>query len=78
MTLASPFDWGETVRISPTAPPGFRPGELASVCGFRASGETNTPTTHAGEPLVLVEFGDGTSEEVPLRYITKDSSQGEI
>jgi hypothetical protein len=72
--LASPFDWGETVRIAPAAPPSFRPGAMVSVCGYRAAGETDTPTTHAGEALVLVEYGDGSSCEVPLRYIVKEAS----
>ncbi len=28
------FTWGDSIVIVKSAPPGFHPGEFASVCGF--------------------------------------------
>mgnify|MGYP000178303761 CR=1 FL=1 len=58
-----PFEWGSTVRV--LSDPGNR---LASVCGFR---QVETALTAAefgvavGTYLVLVEFDDGSSSEIP-------------
>jgi len=50
-------DWGDSVRVRVDVPEGYRPGEIASVVGFRELGVLT---------LVLIEFGDGASIEIPL------------
>lgn len=64
------YDWGDTVRVTPTAPIDLRPGSLASICGMRAvpprqsgGGET-TENTSVASMLYLIEFGDGFSVEI--------------
>lgn len=52
--------WGDVVRIVPSAPAEDRPGELASVCGLW---ETE------GGLLVLVEYSDGESREIPEQML---------
>lgn len=59
---------GDTVRIKNDASPAMRPGSLASVCGLRAAetAEQAKPFGCAvGTTLCLVEFGDGSSVEIP-------------
>ena len=62
------FTWGDTVRVSSTAPSQYRPGSLGAVCGMRtvtnndsASIEQHIEPTH----LYLVEFDDGYTIEIP-------------
>lgn len=72
-----PFDWGCTVRVKSKDPP-----ELASVCGFRKVETEEVAAEYdarVGEYLVLVEFGDGASREVPaaiLEVVTGDERRG--
>jgi hypothetical protein len=76
MTERSPykFDWGETVRVSQNAPERFRPSQLSSVCGFRLI-ETAEQSVAFGAPigtvLCLIEFGDGSSVEIPEPLLEK-------
>lgn len=62
------LDYADNVRIASQAPPQLRPGRVASVCGFRQTEEETTIEgvwVSEGTLLVLVEFEDGTSVEVP-------------
>ena len=76
MTERSPykFDWGETVRVSKNAPVRFRPTQLSSVCGFRHI-ETEEQSVIFGAPMgavvCLIEFGDGSSIEIPEQLLEK-------
>lgn len=65
----SDFTWGDPVRVVPTAPTQFRPGELASLCGF-------WPEPGAGCVRVVLEFADGSSVEVPLDLVEDAGSAG--
>jgi hypothetical protein len=51
---------GDEVVVAAGAPPRFRPGARAWVVGVRTLG---------GEHLVIIEFEDGTSVEVPAAVI---------
>ena len=64
--------WGDSVRIKESAAPEMRPRALADVCGMR---EVETPeqakqfNCTIGTTIYVVEFGDGTSLEIPAAYI---------
>lgn len=60
--------WGDTVRIKDGAPPVMRPGRLAAVCGMREVEIAEQASQFGcviGTVLYLVEFGDGSSVEIP-------------
>jgi hypothetical protein len=59
----SELTWGDTIRVNADASPEYRPGAIASVCGFR--GDPADP----GARLVIIEFEDGSSVEVPGRVV---------
>jgi hypothetical protein len=69
--MSSPT-WGDTVRIKNHASPGMRPGSLAAVCGMREV-ETDAQAKQfgcaVGTPLYLIEFGDGSSVEIPETFV---------
>jgi hypothetical protein len=48
--------WGDEVAVGANAPVQFRPGSKAWVVGIRK---------REGDTLLLIEFEDGTSIEVP-------------
>lgn len=54
--------WGDTVRVLADADATFRPCVVGSVCGLRDV---------EGETLVLVEFRDGVTTEIPAPYLAK-------
>jgi hypothetical protein len=55
------FQYGDAVRVRDVAAQQFRPGALASVCGWRD--ELNADANQI-DRLYLIEFGDGVSIEV--------------
>lgn len=66
------FTWGETVRVKTGAQPMRRPGAVAEVVGIRAvENEAQARQFEApiGSDLYLIEFGDGTSMEIPEAWI---------
>ena len=58
----APLNYGDTVKVRPSAPENVRPGSFAEVCGLSSN-----------EPLpgrrVLIEFGDGSSVEVLEQHL---------
>jgi len=52
--------WGDEVAVAANAPTRFRPGSKAWVVGMRK---------REGDTLLLIEFEDGTSTEVPRDLI---------
>jgi hypothetical protein len=66
------FTWGDSVRVKVGAPPAMRPGALAAVCAITEI-ENDTQAKKYGAPigskLYLIEFGDGTSLEIPEAWI---------
>jgi hypothetical protein len=66
------FTWGDTVRVSLTAPPQYRPGSLGAICGLRTvteGGSSSTEQLAVSGDLYLVEFGDGFTIEIPDRLL---------
>jgi hypothetical protein len=67
--------WGDTVRVKQGATVAARPGQIASVCGVRTVSARDEALQHQvtlGSKLYLIEFGDGTSVEVPEAWIEAD------
>lgn len=68
----SQFNWGDSVRINANAPKEYKPGATASICGIRiidSSKEADVLNISIGSIVYLVEFGDGSSIEIPARYV---------
>jgi hypothetical protein len=66
--------WGDTVRVSGSAPKSFRPNELGAVCGLwelDAPEKAQNFKEAAGTVMCLVEFGDGTGVEIPHYLLEK-------
>ena len=64
----SRYTWGDTVRVKVGASPEMRPGHLAAVCGIRDLENPDQAKQFSrpiGTTLYLVEFGDGSSIEIP-------------
>lgn len=63
------FQHGETIRVRSDAPPEYRPGSLAAVCGVRPAGEAgNEQPTY----VYTIEFGSGDSIEIAEKWIERD------
>jgi len=68
------FTWNDLVTIKSNAPSFFLPGESAAVCGIsQITTEKEAEQLHCknGEWIYIVEFGDGSSIEVPESYLEK-------
>lgn len=68
------FTWGELVRVSEDAEQAMRPGELADVVAItEINSEERAESLGAavGETAYTIEFGDGSSVEVPGKYLQK-------
>ena len=66
------FTWNDLVRIKFDVPKKFKPGEIVAVCGLeKVQSEKLSKTYHVekGSWLYTVEFGDGSSIEVPECYL---------
>ena len=64
------FTWGDCVQIVDNAPPQYRSGAFGSICGL---------DERAAQVVYIVEYGDGSSCEIPEEYITagrREASQG--
>ena len=68
-----PLTWGDVVRVDANAPNDLRPGELGSVVGWWDFADGRKYT---------VEYGDGSSAEIPARLIalvqSADAEPGDI
>jgi hypothetical protein len=60
MNSKQEFDWGEEVEVKAEAPAEFHPRQHGSVSGVRQIESAN---------VYLVEFPDGSSIEIPERYL---------
>ena len=74
MVSTPKFGYGQTVRTTPTAPLDLRPREFASVCGMRRVAGLDDRGASAGRWVYTVEFGDGSSVEVPEEYLSAVTS----
>jgi hypothetical protein len=66
------FTWGDTVRVNAAAAEASRPGELGEIVGIReveTEAQARQFESPIGSRLYLVEFGDGTSVEIPEAWI---------
>ncbi|MBL8239732.1 MAG: hypothetical protein JNM66_20070 [Bryobacterales bacterium] len=64
-----PFEWGSTVRVKAN-----EAKLLASVCGFRlveTQSVADEYSAEIGEYLVLVEFSDGDTKEIPASQLER-------
>lgn len=67
------YDYGEAIRISAKAPECYSPCAKGSLCGVRhveTESQAKAANVSVGTVLWLVEFGDGSSVEVPEDYLT--------
>lgn len=68
------FTWNDLIVIKHNAPPPYPSGKIAVVCGMeqvkseKLSKEFNI---HIGDWLYTIEFGDGSSIEIPESYLEK-------
>jgi hypothetical protein len=72
--MNNPIDYGDNVRVIPSAPTKFEPGTIASACGFRIiknNKEAQTEEMPIGTKLWLLEKGDGSSFEVPEEFLAR-------
>ena len=68
----SKFTWGDTVIIKNSAPPHLHPGEIVSVCALvkiEVEDVKKVPSLIEPTWLYTVEFGDGSSIELPECYL---------
>lgn len=68
VAVSAALQWGDSVIVKAAARPEWRPGDRAEVCGVRQV-ETLEVAAVFGVPvgaqLLLIEFADGSSVEVP-------------
>jgi hypothetical protein len=70
------FTWGDSVRVKAGAPAAMRPGALAAVCAMTEienDAQAKEYEAPIGSTVYLIEFGDGTSIEIPEAWIEAGS-----
>ncbi len=68
VTMNNKYDWGESVRVIPSADSKFLPGNCGSICGMRKADRPDIAdkfSVEIGEIIYIVEFSNGKSLEVP-------------
>ena len=66
------FTWNDVVMIKTDAPVSYFPGKIAVICGMeqiKSEKLSQEFKISKGEWLYTVEFGDGSSIEVPECYL---------
>lgn len=67
------YSWGESVKVSDDAATPYA-GRVGSICGIRTI-ESPAVAERFGQPqggvLYLLEFQDGTSTEVPEKFLLR-------
>ena len=74
--VSAPIDYGDNVKIRANSPSPFEPNLVGSACGFRIvqnEMEAKAIGFAVGPRLWLVEVGDGSSFEVPEKFLEKVS-----
>ena len=75
------FDYGDSVLIRNDAPDKYKPNNRASICGMRAAENEQTAKEFGIKlyhKIYTVEFGDGSSIEIPEIYLIEDSPSDNI
>ena len=73
-TVAGGLTWGDMVRVVEQAPTHYHPGGVGSLCGFFEIESVDVAKARGlrmGDVLCLVEFGDGTTVEIPRQLLVK-------
>lgn len=68
------FTWNDVVTIKSDAPVAYFPNEIAVICGMeqiKSEKLSKEFRINIGDWLYTVEFGDGSSIEVPEVYLAK-------
>ena len=66
------FDFGDEIQVSPNAPQVYRPRESGSIVAIReteSDGIIDGRWISSGVRLLLVEFADGSSIEIPDEFV---------
>ncbi|MGZ3634066.1 MAG: hypothetical protein ACXU9U_02250 [Parachlamydiaceae bacterium] len=66
--------WGEDAQVVVTAPQQYRPGAIGSVCGIHVITSPSVAKEFCqalGSKFYSIEFGDGSSIEIPEVYLEK-------
>lgn len=66
------FDFGDEIQVSLRAPQPYRPGESGSIVSIRATENDaiiEGRWISSGKRLLLVEFADGSSIEIPDEFV---------
>lgn len=74
MTEIYRFDWGDTARIARNAPESYHPGTRVAIVGMwtvRNELEARAANCPIGTVLYTVEYDDGSSVELPEKYVEK-------
>lgn len=68
------FTWNDLVVIVPNAPTSYSPGQIAVICGMEKVGSSKLSlefNVEMGSWIYTIEFGDGSSMEIPEIYLKK-------
>ena len=71
------FSWNDLVIVKSEAPSSYFPGEIAVICGIekiKSDKLCHEFSLNLGDWLYTIEFGDGSSTEVPEIYLEKYKS----
>jgi hypothetical protein len=72
------FTWNDIVIIKSYAPPNYFPGNIAVICGMekvKSEELSSLYNIEFGNWLYTIEFGDGSSIEIPEKYLEKYQSE---
>ena len=72
------FTYGDAVRVTDAAPQKYKPGSVASVIGWREASRRDLGISPNDQSMVLVihvEYGDGSDNEVPQKYLEPYSEE---
>ena len=68
------FTWNDLVVIVASAPKPYSPGQIAVICGVEKVGSSKLSlefNVEIGIWIYTIEFGDGSSMEIPEIYLKK-------
>jgi hypothetical protein len=78
VAVEAAVQWGDSVMVKPTARAEWRPGAMAAVCGVRQVESADVAAAFGapvGAQLLLIEFSDGSSVEVPESLLERVEGQ---
>ena len=78
MEKSKKFDYGETVKISENAPKKYHPSEIGFVCGMIDIDSVEAATAYdciGSDWLYTVELLNGSSLQIPEKYLEKDNGK---